>query len=103
MAENDNVIYHKKMVALTERLGTRAYHRGGEPPSGSGMEQRIQRLEHSMDQIKDTLADIKAELAGIRAELKHLPTRGFVISTVIAIVGLVIAAIAVAPYLRVPA
>jgi len=64
----------------------------------------MDRVETKLDTIIDMLADLRGEMrhlpASVRADIKHLPSKGFVISTVIGIVGLVIAAIALAPYLR---
>jgi uncharacterized protein YacL len=41
-------------------------------------------------------------VTALQEQMKALPSKTFVITTVVAIVGLVIAAIAAAPYLRTP-
>jgi hypothetical protein len=58
-------------------------------------DQRLARMEDKLDRMAETLARIEGRLS-------DMPTRSFVMLTVVAIVGLVIAAIAVAPFLRMP-
>jgi len=78
----------------------------------SDLERRSERIETKLDQLGDQLTHIQArleqmptarDLESIRAKVDHLPGKSFLISTVVGIVGLVVAAIALAPYVRVPA
>lgn len=76
---------------------------GGGPPHDGDMERRVEDLERRIDRVEAKLDTIIDSLSEVRAEIRHLPGKTFVITVVVSIVGLVIAAIALAPYLRVPA
>ena len=79
---------------------------GGDSDSSGeigGMETRVARLEEDMADVKAALGRIEPLLIRIDERLNHLPGKGFVVTTVVGIVALVIAAIALAPYLRVSA
>lgn len=105
----------RTLIDAVDRFGLREVAYGGGPPHDGDMEQRVEQLESDMGQVKQSLARIegrldeklpnlatKADVSDLRADIRHLPGKTFVITTVISIVGLVIAAIALAPYLRVP-
>jgi uncharacterized membrane protein YczE len=70
--------------------------------SDDGPIQRVAKLESDVGEIKAVLGRLDPMMIRINEKLNHLPTKSFVVTTVVAIVGLVIAAIAVAPYLRTP-
>lgn len=64
------------------------------------LEDRVSRLEQDMTEVKTILRDLAPAIARIDERTRHLPTQTFVVSTVIAIVMLVIAVIALAPSLQ---
>lgn len=96
----------------------RGLQSGGDGGNSDGMEQRVAKLESDVGEIKGILGRLEpmiiriderlghvassASVAALQEQMKALPSKGFVITTVVAIVGLVIAAIAAAPYLRTP-
>lgn len=88
---------------------------GGGDNGGMDLEARVDRLEASVGRVESTLVDLnafmratvptlatKAGMAEVKGAVDAKPSKSFVISTVVAILGLVLASIAVAPYLRVP-
>lgn len=104
--------------------GTQPLAGGGEPPdNGSMLEERVAHLEQDMSQVKEVLGRlepmiaridertkhtvtkeelqaVRGDVAGLSATIKSLPGRGFTIATVIAIVALVIATIAMVPAIQ---
>lgn len=72
----------------------------GGGPHDSGMEARVARLEEDMKEVKQVLGRLEPMLIRMDERLNHLPDKTFVVTTVVAIVGLVMAAIVLAPYLR---
>lgn len=101
MAENasDNVITPSAWQSRGLRGPIDNGPTGPQPPD---MDARVAKLEQDMSEVRAALGRIEPLLIRIDERLNHLPSKGFVIGTTIAIVSLVVAAIAAAPYLRVP-
>lgn len=57
--------------------------------SGSGgggygpLEERVNRLEGRIDKVSDDLGDVKINLATLTERVAHLPSKGFIVSTVV--------------------
>lgn len=61
---------------------------------GGGMEQRIGKLESSVDKLDDRFHDLSDKLAGVRVDVatlaervKHLPSKGFIVTTTVTTLG----------------
>ena len=98
-----------------EQSGTRNLKgSGGDGTSGS-MEARVARLEADVDYIKRDVVDIKADvrlmrndMAGLKVDvarlderIKVLPSKGFIVSAAVTIIGLLTAIIVLAEKIRV--
>lgn len=71
----------------------------GEPPGG-GMEARLARLEAHIEHAQSDLGALKSDMAGVkdrlaRLEVKvdHLPSKGFIVTALVAALALITAMI----------
>ena len=51
------------------------------------MEERVRRLEASVDSLKDRVADLRVEITGLKVKVEHLPTKGFIVASAITTIG----------------
>lgn len=86
---------------------------GGDGTSG-GMEVRVARLESDVDYIKRDVGEIKLDLRGLKGDVtglkvdvarldervKALPSKGFIVTATVTIIGVLTAAVAFADKLR---
>lgn len=79
----------REMLADLKRFGDVS---GG---GGSGsLEDRVNRLEGRLDKVVEELGGVKVNIATLTERVAHLPSKGFIVTTTTAALGLV-AAIAV--------
>ncbi len=79
---------------------------GGDGTSG-GMEARVTRLETSLEFIKRDVGELRSDVSGLKVDfarlderVKNLPSKGFIVSASITIIGLLTAALVFADKLR---
>lgn len=81
---------------------TQTLRSGGDSPTSGDMEARVNRLEDQMTECLTILRALQPLIIRLDEWKKSVPTKGFVFTITIALIGLVVATIALAPYLRVP-
>lgn len=64
------------------------------------LESRVSRLEQDMHEVRGVLARLEPMIVRIDERTNHLPSHGFVITTILAVVMLVVAVIALGPQLQ---
>lgn len=65
-------------------------HGGGGGGTSGGMEQRVARLEGSVDRLRDDVGDLRVQLATLSERVNHLPGKGFIVgASVSTITGLI--------------
>lgn len=76
---------------------------GGGGGTSNGMEPRIAKLEAQMESVRadlGRLSPVPVDVATIKENLRHLPTKGFVVTTTTTAIGLLTAVIIFADKIR---
>ncbi|TBN48491.1 hypothetical protein EYF88_13370 [Paracoccus sediminis] len=63
------------------------------PGGGDGVEARLQRLEARVEKVDDRLRGVEINLATLSERVAHLPSKGFIITSLATGVGLLSAVI----------
>lgn len=69
---------------------------GGSPP----MEERVTRLEGRIDKVVDELGDVKVNIATLSERVSHLPSKGYINTTIIGALAAVAALVGFADQIR---
>ncbi|MFN3819928.1 hypothetical protein [Blastomonas sp.] len=64
------------------------------------MEERVSRLEGRIDKIVDELGDVKVNIATLSERVSHLPSKGYINTTIIGSLAAVAALVGFADQIR---
>lgn len=62
---------------------------GGGGGTFDGMEPRVSRLETQFEKLNDKVDGLRIDVAVLRENVRHLPTKGFIVSALVAALGLI--------------
>lgn len=75
-------------------------HGGGGGGTSGGMEDRVRRIETTVDQLGRDVTELRVNLATITERVAHLPSKGFIVTAASTIIVLLTAATVFADKLR---
>jgi hypothetical protein len=80
--------------ALLETAQRTLQHGGGDGTSGGGMEERVIRLEGDVARLKDDVGQMRADVGSLKTDVatlkenvRHLPTKPWLFTTLVALLG----------------
>jgi hypothetical protein len=102
---------HFITLPIREREKRQAQDKGLPPRGGGGtsggMETSIAKLETLMEVVRTDVSSLKTDIRDVRERMvrieekvSHLPTKGWAVTTVVTLLGIITAAVTLAPKLQ---
>lgn len=91
----NNVVPFNPVGALLDQVSAlerdvEPLQKGGGGGTSGGMEDRVARLEKSVEKIGDQMVTIREDIATIKENVRHLPTKPWIFTTLAAMVTVMI-------------
>lgn len=68
----------------------RLFKSQGNGGSGGGMEERVARLEKSVEKMGDQLTAVQVDIATVKENIRHLPTKPWIFTTLASMLGIML-------------